>query len=84
LSAAHGFRTQGVDDHRSFTRDDDAAAERPAGRERGVHEVAGNEFVSGFQRSSFARQLALARLRRYEAPAKEKRDRRKDSKKKGS
>jgi hypothetical protein len=29
LSAAHLFRTQGIDDHSSFTRDDDAAAERP-------------------------------------------------------
>src|SRR4030095_16284496 len=41
LSAAHLFRTQGIDDHSSFTRDDDAAAERPAGRNSGGPDVAG-------------------------------------------
>ena len=39
LGTADGFRSQGIDDQRSFARDDDAAAEGPAARQRGVHVV---------------------------------------------
>jgi hypothetical protein len=84
LSAADGFRSQRVDDHRSVARDDDAAAERPAGRERGVHEVAGNDLSQAFS----ARRLPGRRRLRDRGTAKllraEKRNRRKDSKKEGS
>jgi hypothetical protein len=84
LGAADGFRSQGVDDHGSFTRDDDAAAERPAGRERGVHEVAGNDLFQAFS----ARRLPGRWRLRGRGTAKllrtEKRNRRKDRKKEGS
>jgi hypothetical protein len=80
LGAPDGFRSQGVDDHRSFARDDDAAAERPAGRERGVHEVAGNDLSQAFS----ARRLPGRRRLRDRGTTKlrraEKRNRRKDSK----
>jgi hypothetical protein len=84
LSAAHRFRTQGIDDHSSFTRDDDAAAERPAGRERGVHEVAGNDLFQAFSARRLPGSWRLRDCGATKLLPKEKRDRRKDSKKKGS
>src|SRR5262249_3001958 len=43
LGTADGFRSQSVDDQRSFGGDDDAAAEGSAARQRRIHVVAGNE-----------------------------------------